>query len=337
MFSARSLQSFAVLFTLVLSARAWAQSAPASQPADGERTPIMTTVIELVGDVKHSAGPDQEWVPCALGDQYPEGTRLLAGIRSSIKLQIGDEEPYTCMLIDSVGLTELTETAIAGDAKRVRVGVGYGRIRAGVAEGGLQSDFTVDSPVATLSKRGTWGFSLAYERGTDYFEIGLTDRGLVEAIKHATNQRRLVNPRELVTTAMRRWLDEAAIQRNVSVVDALGQSGVEIAYNRLRQDGLGVVGLGDGRAFIDLTSPGARDSFAGLAQQALNTPGLTNFNPGINNRRPEGSFGTGRGDELISVLIDASSDLAKKGAAQPGRYPIRRQALEGWLRQHRRP
>ena len=55
-------------------------------------------------------------------------------------------------------------------------------VRAGVAEGGLKSDFTIDSPVATLSKRGTWNFALYYERETERFEISLLDRGLVEAI-----------------------------------------------------------------------------------------------------------------------------------------------------------
>ena len=96
--------------------------------------------------------------------------------------------------------------------------MGYGRIRAGVAEGGLKSDFTVDSPIATLSKRGTWGFTLFYERDTDYFDIGLTDRGLVEAINKLTNERRMLNPKELVTSAMRAWLSRFSRPRSVSAV-----------------------------------------------------------------------------------------------------------------------
>lgn len=306
-------------------------AAPAaeSQPTDG-RTQILATVIELHGDVKKQLPGESEWTPCAVDEQYPEGTRLLSGIRSSLKIRIGDEEPYTAMLIDSVGLTELTEAAVAGDTKRVRVGIGYGRVKAGVAEGGLKSDFTVDSPVATLSKRGTWGFSLFYERDTDFFEIALDERGLVEALNAITNERRSINPREAVTSAMRRWLDEASVRRNVPVADLLGQSDIELSFNRLQMDGLGVLSPGQGRAvLIDLNTPQARSVFADLVQQTLNRPQVR---PPVNLRRPEGFFGTGRGDDLVEVLIDETSSLARSGQAKSGNYRFRRAALEGWMK-----
>jgi len=54
----------------------------------------------------------------------------------------------------------------------------------------------VDSPVATLSKRGTWDFGLFYERGTDRFEIFLLDQGLVDAFSKLTGQHRQVLPQE---------------------------------------------------------------------------------------------------------------------------------------------
>jgi hypothetical protein len=289
----------------------------------------VATVIELVGDVKH-ADAGGEWTPCAMDEAYPEGTRFLTGVRSSIKLRIGEEEPYTCMMIDSVGLTELSEAALEGDTKRCRVGVGFGRIVAGVAEGGLKSDFTVDSPVATLSKRGTWGFSLFYERGTDFFEIGLTERGLVEAISTVQAQRRMVNPREAVTSAMRRWLDEASLRRNVPIPDILGQSDIDVAFNHLQNDGLGVLSPGQGRSVIlDLSTPQARGTFAQLIRPQLEQVALPPVI--IDRRRPEGFFGTGRGDQLISVLIDANSDLATRGYARPGTYRFRAQALRNWL------
>jgi hypothetical protein len=212
--------------------------------------------------------------------------------------------------------------------------VGYGKIRAGVAEGGLKSDFTVDSPVATLSKKGTWNFGLAYERGTDRFEVFLLDYGLVDALNKITGERRGLVPGELVTQVMRRWLDQVQILRNIPVPDILGQGDVEVAFNRIAQDGLGVLGPGEGRAvLINLSNITARNEFARLAHLLL--PSLPTPPPGERpDLRPEGFFGTGRGDQLINVLIEQNSALAQKGFAKPGCYKVRRSALEGWLRNH---
>jgi hypothetical protein len=194
----------------------------------------------------------------------------------------------------------------------------------------------VDSPVATLSKRGTWGFSMYYERDTNVFEIGLTDHGLVEALSRVTGDRRSVSPGQLVTQAMRRWLDESQVQRNVAVADVLGQSDVEVAFNRIDQDGLGVTNPGGGRALVvNLSNDQARSAFNDLAQRALNSipispgPGGGPSGPRV---REEGFFGTGRGDQLIPVLIDAGNPLATKGFAKPGRLNIRRDALERYSR-----
>ncbi len=309
-----------------------AGAAATSAPSDGRR-PIMAKVIEVHGDVRHAPLDGKEYRPCKLGDTYPPGTKIITGVRSSIKFQIGDEEPYTCLLVDAVGKTVLSEAWKNRTTKTVRVGVGYGRIRAGVAEGGLKSDFTVDSPVATLSKRGTWGFTLYYERDTDYFEIGLADRGLVEAIDKLRDQRRQVRPREFVTAAMRMWLDQAQFQRNVPVSDILGQGDIAVAFNRIKQDGVGVVGPGEGpRVLLNLSNASARDRFARLARRHLPPPGAALPPPNRNQLRPEGFFGTGRGAELVQIMIDQSNPLVQRGFAQPGRYLFRRSALQNWLR-----
>ncbi|MBU0618506.1 MAG: hypothetical protein KKI02_12380 [Planctomycetes bacterium] len=306
---------------------------PAAQAASDEKQPIMARVIEVHGDVKHAPLDSQDYKPCQLDDEYPEGTKIITGVRSSIKLQIGEEEPYTCMLIEAVGKTLLSEAYKTKDTKKVRVGVGYGRIRAGVAEGGLKSDFTVDSPVATLSKRGTWGFTLFYERDTDFFQIGLTERGLVEVINKLTNERRTVNPKELITSAMRLWLEQARFERNVPIPDILGQGDIEVAFNRLQQSGLGVLDPGGGQAaLLNLTTERAQMSFADLARGALPPGGV----PLPDSRlRAEGFFGTGRGDELIDVMIESSNPLAQQGCARPGTYKFRRSALESWLQNYK--
>jgi len=308
-------------------------TAPTTAPAD--RAPVSATVLEVQGDVHYAPLESTDWKPAQVGDAYPPETQIRTGIRSSIKLQIGDEEPYTALVVESAAKVVLSEAYKTSDTKRVRVGVGYGRVRAGVAEGGLKSQFTIDSPVATLSKRGTWNFGLFYERATDRFEVFLLDRGLVDVLNEITGQHRGLLPREAVTQAMRRWADEAQVRRNVPIPDLLGYGDLEVAFNRLRTDGLGVLDASGGRAvLIDLSNDLARQEFARLAEQQVPLLNLGAVRPEVRTR-PEGFFGTGRGDELIRVMVESDSPLAKEGFARPGQYTFRRGAVEGWLREHK--
>ncbi len=273
-------------------------------PADNNGTQaIFAKAIDVHGDVRFSTPDNPERQKLEVGGELGKDAQIWTGIGASVLFQIGDEEPYTALVIDSVGKVILSEAHKTADTKRVRIGVGYGKIRAGVAEGGLKSDFTVDSPVASLSKRGTWNFGLSYTRGTGEFEVFLLERGLVEAINNATNQRRLLRPREAVTQAMRTWALEANIRRNVAIPDLLGQDDLFVAVDRGRNSGLGVTGPGQGGAVFSNTSNRSLAAVNGgfgnnLAQPITGTTGPTKF------RRPEGYFGTGRGDGLIEAVFD---------------------------------
>jgi len=293
----------------------------------------MARVIDVFGDVQFAPVDSSEWQACRTGDEYGEQTQIRTGVRSSIKLQIGDEQPYTAVLIDSVGKTAISEAYKTGSTKKVGRSLGYGQIRAGVAEGGLKSDFTVATPVATLSKRGTWNFYMFFERGTERFEVGLLDRGLLEVLQSDSGRLRSVLPGERVTQAMRDFLDQAEIDRNVPVPDIFGQGDLEIVYNRIRTDGVGVIGVGDGQEIaIQLSSRMAQDSFANLARQSLGGTFLVLPPPPLPPLfRSEGFFGSGRGDELVQVLIGPGNPLAQRGFARPGKYLFRRAALEHWL------
>ncbi len=309
----------------------------ATQPTEqtNERVAITARVLEVKGDCQHAALDSDEWTACAVGDEYPELTQIRTGIRSSLKLQIGDDDTYTAVVIDPATKTVLSEASRTPETKRVRIGVGYGRIRAGVAEGGLKSDFTVDSPVATLSKRGTWDFGLFFERGTQRFEVFLLDHGLVEAFDKVREVRREVLPGQIVTQVMRRWMDEVQMRRSVPVPDILGQGDVEVAFNQMRYDGLRVLGPESGRAvLIDLSEAGARTAFSNLLDSSLPQLGVSSSS-GIRNR-PEGWFGTGRLDELIPVIIETNNPLVQKGRAQAGRYVFRRAVLEAWRGQYKK-
>lgn len=309
------------------------QPASATQPAGADV--VMSRVIDLEGDVQHTAIGTDDWAPCALDDEYPPETIIRTGLRSSIKLQMGVDDTYTAVVIESATQSVISEAFRTQDTKRIRIGVGYGRVRAGVVEGGLKSDFTVDSPVATLSKRGTWDFGLFYERGTGRFEVFLLDQGLVDAFSKITGERRTVLPQEVVTDAMRRWGQEAQIRKNVPVPDIFGQGEIDVAFNTLRTDGLRVLGPQSGRAvLVDLSSSASQAAFASAVRDRLGPIAV----PRVvrSTFRPEGYFGTGRGDQLISILVAPGSALDRQGAMKPGRYQFRRAALEHWLNQVQR-
>lgn len=317
-----------------------AEAQPTTQPAAAPVVPegaevVMARVIEVVGDVKHAPLESRDYQVCEVGDEYPPQTKLITGVRSSIKLQFGAGEPFTVMMIDSVGKTVLAEAFRTEDAQNIRVGVGYGRIRAGVAEGGIRSDFTVDCPVATLSKRGTWGFTLVYERGTDVFGIGLADSGQVDALNRITAQRRTVLPGEYVTNAMRMWIEQLRFERNVPIPDILGRGDIEVVFNDLKNSGLGVLEPGRGYAnIISLENSIARNDFRRLLREQGLPIVLPGFSP-RNELRAEGFFGTGRGDQLIEVVISQTDKLVERGFARPGRYLFRRSAVENWMRNNR--
>lgn len=337
-----------VFAALVLAAGAQARpqdsSGSASQPADtqpgtapADPNRIRTKVIDVVGDVQVARVDSEDWKPVKLNDELDELTKIRTGIFSSVKLLVGEEEPYTAVLLESVSQMMISEAVKSTEVKRVRLGLSYGQIRAGVAEGGLRSEMTVDSPVATLSKRGTWNFGMYYERGTDRYEVFLLDRGLVQAINRLRGTGQAVKPGERVTEAARMFLDQAQIDKNVPIADVLGQGDIDVAFNRMSNEGLGVLGPGQGRSvFIDLSNSSAASDFASLVDRSLQATPPLNIQPGGPVVRPEGFFGTGRGDQLIELVIQQNDPLAKGGFARPGKYQVRRQALESWMRNNRR-
>lgn len=336
--------------TFIFATSAYSQSpqdtsGAATQPADSQPAAsraanpnrLRTRVIDVVGDVQAAPIDSEDWKPVKLDDELDELTKIRTGIFSSVKLLVGEEEPYTAVLVESVSQMMISEAAKSPEAKRVRLGLSYGQIRAGVAEGGLRSEMTVDSPVATLSKRGTWNFGMYYERGTDRYEVFLLDRGLVQAINRLRGTGQAVKPGERVTEAARMFLDQAQIDKNIPIADVLGQGDIEVAFNRMDNDGLGVLGPGQGRAvFINLSNSTAASDFASLVDRSLQATPPLNVQPGGPIVRPEGFFGTGRGDQLVELIIQQNDPLAKGGFARPGKYQVRRQALESWMRNHRR-
>ena len=109
---------------------------------------------------------------------------------------------------------------------------------------------------------------------------------------------------------------------------------MHVAFNRMQQDGLRVLNPEGGQTvLIDLSTSSSRAAFSNLARR--NLPQAGPQTPVGRQARPEGFFGTGRGDQLIPLFIGPDSPLAQKGMARPGTYTFRRSALETWLKNYR--
>lgn len=299
-------------------------------------TPILARVIEVKGDCQFAPPGSEAFSPCKLGDTYSPETVISTGLRSRVVLRMGEDDTYTVVAVDPGTKTLIGEAFTTADTKRVQIGVGYGQVRAGVVEGGLKSDFTVSSPVATLSKRGTWNFGMNVR--PFQYEVFLLDQGLVTALDRASGRQRDVRPGEFVDSSMRRWVQLANRLQNVPISDILGQSDIEVAFNRLDQDGLKILNPeGGATTLIDLRPPQFAADFRQLAQNALRGSDLPPPVIDIGQRvRREAIFGTGRGELLAPIVIDRASELAQRGAAKPGTYRFSRSALQGWLSQQGR-
>jgi len=297
------------VLTAVFSAPAIAQT-PGTRPAAASVTtqpaidqPFEAKIVEVAGKVSWATATDTgaagEWRPVKVGDLLPAGARIRTQIRSKVVLMFGDD---TVVLIDRATLASIDQFHRSGDTKRIQLGLGHGAIRAGVAETTLRSDMTIETPTATLSKRGTMDFGISYEPSSQRFRIFLAEEGLVEALNKITSESRLVRPGQYVTQAMIQWIQTATMDRWVPIVDVYGTTSAEKLFEAVKGSGLGVTDPGGGNQILTLSGRDAGQFAATLQQEQLSRQNLAiaagasllvrptgpNVIP-----RPEGNFGTG--------------------------------------------
>jgi hypothetical protein len=121
-----------------------AQSAFAQSPR--------AVIRELRGTVETKAAGSSVWQTAVVGQELERETILSTGFRSEAALDLGSSilrvRPLTCL-----SLAEITATA---DADRIEIYLRVGRIRAEVTPpAGGTVDFTIRSPIAVASVRGT--------------------------------------------------------------------------------------------------------------------------------------------------------------------------------------
>lgn len=252
----------------VAAASAFAQSAEKPQAPDevAVGTPLHYQVIEVTGKVrvaKFGTDPtsDTGWRPVKKGELLTAGLQIHTGLRSKVKLAAYPAEPPTVILLEQLTLVGINDLRFSGESGRMRaksrIGLGYGAIRAGVAEGEVRSDMEIASPVATLSKKGTDIFRFEFRDNRWSMSLSPLGRGQIQAIQHRYSGivggrrwtggplvTRNVFAGQLVTQAMARTIDTTVSFRNINVRDIFGLEDIEIRFQNILGNGLGFKLLG---------------------------------------------------------------------------------------------
>jgi hypothetical protein len=269
---------------------------PSPAPADAVK--MVAEVIEVSGDVAWapagtSALDTKGWTPVRPGDRLDPGSLIRTGIKAHVNLRFGES---TYLSIRRMTLASISAAYRSATEETTRIGLGYGAVRGTSSESTVRSDVVIDTPTATLAKKGTRGFEIFVEWGTGGFNIALADEGLVEAIQKFRSGRarsRLLRPGESVNerSIANTWFQQAHFARSSNPFGKVGLTDADAAFAADHPGGLGVLAPGSGSEATNLAQ---RDQSGGFTATPISNPG-DQFVPTVTPtrvRRPEGNFGT---------------------------------------------
>ncbi len=266
--------------------------------------PLPAIVIDVRGVVEWAAagvspiGTDG-WTAVRISDKLDPTTQIRTGLRSFVTFQFGET---TTMSIRSITFASIAQFYRSAKTENVRIDLGYGTVRGGSSEGEFRSDVIVDSPVATLAKRGTEGWEINVEPGTRRFRISLAEHGLVDARQKLIGGRaksRLVRPGEYVTETniANLWINQDIFNRVVAFYSPGSVTEADAAFDAANNSGYAVLAPGGGSAVFDLSGRvNAEFVLSQIAASGIGggpLPTLAIGRPGVIGR-PEGNFGTSR-------------------------------------------
>lgn len=268
-----------------------------------EIKPLSAVVLEVGGSVDWakpgvSALANDGWTGVKVNDRFESGTQIRTGLRSFVNLQFGQT---TTVSVRSATYASIDQFYASTKVESVRIGVGYGTVRGGSSEGEVKSDVIVDSPVATLAKRGTEGWEIEVEPMTGRFRVSLAQYGIVEAIQKLSDDRtrsRTVLPGQYATHAniANMWVKQDIFDRNVTFYTPESTTFADAEFGANNTRGYGVLSPGGGMELRDLSQ---RVSASQILDRTNNDlpPTIPPVNTAIGVRgvltRPEGNFGTG--------------------------------------------
>jgi hypothetical protein len=151
-----------------------AASSPTTAPADSKSA----TVASVSGRAQKLQAGQEKWQDIVAGDLLDNHTVIRTGLRSRVVLKFQDRAEVVIEDATKVGISEFLQT---GKQVRAEVGLKYGSIHVDVPKQNGPTDFSVSTPVATLSIRGTAGeISFSADAGLHLF----SEHGVWHAAHH---------------------------------------------------------------------------------------------------------------------------------------------------------
>lgn len=219
-------------------------------------------------------------------------TQIRTGLRSRCTLMFGEKPDQTVISVRRATLACIADLFRSQNEQRVRIGLGYGAVRGGSTEGRLRSDVVIDSPVATLAKRGTEGFEMEVAPVGGYFRVSLARSGLVTALSKTQDLRRSVRPGEYVSqnTIAKTWVNQESFDRTVRFFEVGAMTNADTKFTTHAATGMGSVAPGGGRELGNFADREQID--AALMELPPNAMPMVLMTPEAP-ERPEGNFGFG--------------------------------------------
>ena len=136
----------------------------AKQPAKAEKKPepkplgkdevrvLQAVIIKVEGVVQWRPSTKGKWQKAKVNDLLAPGAEIRTGRKSSVTLRVGLNATFK---VDRQSRVAIPEIVQKGGVLKTRVALRYGRADVKVDRVGLDNDFAVASPSATLAVRGT--------------------------------------------------------------------------------------------------------------------------------------------------------------------------------------
>lgn len=129
-----------------------AQEAGGNESApDGQGT-LITKVTNVEGVAFISMDGRKSWQSVSEGDTIPEGAWIRTGIGDKISMMMGEN---SLIVVDRMSMVKIDALRQRGDLVTTRLNLERGMLKAGIERGRIRSDFSVQSPTAVASLRGS--------------------------------------------------------------------------------------------------------------------------------------------------------------------------------------
>lgn len=126
-------------------------SAPQAQPAAQAN---QATILAVEGSVQARENAESPWRTLRAGEALGPGSSLRTGLRSAVRLRIGDGQE---LIIDRLGVVTFEQMVRDGTKDSTSLGMEYGRVVFDVTSTRFSNDVVVSTPDALLAVKGTKG------------------------------------------------------------------------------------------------------------------------------------------------------------------------------------